>query len=87
MKKIDFKNINWLKVTSRVFFLAAFVVMMAASAHIGYSYAELHCCIEHLGSSAPNNLVFTMLLPYCFLVGMLFAAGFGLRFIDKKRNK
>ena len=87
MKKINLKDINWLKVASRVFFLASFVVMLAASAHIGYSYAELHCCIEHLGSSAPNGLAFTMLLPYCLLIGLLIGAGIGLYFIGKKKSK
>jgi hypothetical protein len=86
MKSFNFKNINFLNLFSNIFFLAALVVMVAGAAHIGYSYAEFRCGIEHLGWSASNNIVFTMLLPYGVLVCLLVGAGIVLHLIDKKKK-
>lgn len=85
MKKIDFKNINYLKAFSHAFFLAALVVIIASAAHIGYAYAEFQCGIEHLGWSASNNIVFAMLLPYGIVTLLLFGAGIALHFQSKKK--
>lgn len=82
----DFKKIGFLKVFAVILMVAAMIVTIAGAAHIGYSYAEMQCMIEHNGASAPANIVFAMLIPYCLVIIVMLAAGIALFILDKKKK-
>ena len=67
--------------------IAINAVIIAAAAHVGYSFAEMKCSIEHLGASADANVTFLMLIPYGIIVGILAFGGcvfYGLHRRGKK---
>lgn len=66
---------NWMLNCCRLCLLAINAVIIAAAAHVGYSFAEMKCSIEHLGASADANVTFLMLIPYGIIVGILALGG------------
>ena len=83
---VNFKKMTFLKGFALLLMFAAIVVSIAGAAHIGYSYAEMQCMIEHGGASAPIDIVFTMLVPYCLVVLVMLGAGILLYRVDVKRH-
>ena len=87
---------NWMLNCCRLCAIAINTVIIAAAAHIGYSFAEMKCGIAHLGASADANVTFLMLIPYGIIIGILAFGGcvfYGLHrrskkteFEDKKEN-
>ena len=75
---------NWLLNCCRLCLIAINTVVIAAAAHIGYSFAEMKCSIEHLGASADANVTFLMLIPYGIIVGILALGSFVFFGLHKK---
>lgn len=75
---------NWMLNCGRICWIAICMVLMAASAHIGYSLAEMQCHIAHLGASASEGVVYLMLIPYGIVIGILALGSFVFFGLHKK---
>ena len=78
---------NWMLNCGRICWSAICMVLMAASAHIGYSLAEMQCHIAHLGASASEGVVYLMLIPYGIVIGILALGSFVFFGLHKKSKK
>jgi hypothetical protein len=89
MCKFSFEKFkkNWLLNCCRLCLIAINVVIIAASAHVGYSFAEMKCSIEHLGASADANVTFLMLIPYGIIIGILGLGSYVFYGLHKKSKR